>query len=88
MGLNPTGDSIYFISGDSTLYEKSLKDTSNPKPVASQVHSAVAVADGLYVLREFGINGSGGRLEFQGWGKKGFSLVENNVVSLTDVVVG
>lgn len=88
VGLNPTGDSIYFISGDSTLYEKSLKDTSNPKPVASQVHSAVAVADGLYVLREFGINGSGGRLEFQGWGKKGFSLVENNVVSLTDVVVG
>ena len=85
IGLNQTGDSVFFLTADNSLYEKSLNNTSNPKPVASQVHSAVAVTDGLYILREYGA--SGGRLEYRPWGEKEFILIEEGVTSLTDVVL-
>lgn len=51
-GLDNDGSSIFFTSEDGSLYEKSVKNRSNPKLIASGVLQAQATSDGLYYLLE------------------------------------
>lgn len=51
-GLDNDGRTIYFISEDGSLYEKSVENRSNPKLMDSGVLQAQATSDGLYYLLE------------------------------------
>lgn len=51
-GLDNDGRSIFFLSEDGSLYEKSVENRSNPKLIDSGVLQAQATSDGLYYLLE------------------------------------
>lgn len=85
IGLSTTGDKLYLMSMDSQVLEKEINSEKEPQIIAENVHDAVAVENGLYILKDHGEHG--GTLLHMDFAKGKMTEVANEVLGISDIVI-
>lgn len=84
IGLSEDGNNIYFVL-EEQLLEKEIYSTKDPVLLCDGVRDAVAVDNGLYVLKDY--SGDGGTLLHIDYNSGSSTVLESNVMTISDTML-